>query len=330
MAEECAICLEDLERRGGVPIVNPGCGHDLHVSCLISYQNNGKTNCPTCRKEFVVLLGSGGGGPSNARKTPTPIPAPSTPQKQTAAPAKAPPTPVNGWLNVDVWELPPSSNLHIRATLQEIYQLLSWPLPDPTFSTADYYRLGYKLGSPDFMVINVFNPTIKLSINTSGRQMRVTPKIYSRTQAACPNVPREFWGGLREITDWVHSTLHPLRNSGKYVLPPSTPTTTSTSSKKTACSPADVPPPKPSPAGGSSSSSRASAAGPSQPLKRTAAAIRSPSVEIVDPPSTPSKKPRVAHAVAAPRVTPSKAGAKKDGWQRAKRVVGDEDVVVIE
>lgn len=48
--DACAVCLTSLERRGGKALINPGCGHELHLAC---YQQlvarTPDANCPTCR-----------------------------------------------------------------------------------------------------------------------------------------------------------------------------------------------------------------------------------------------------------------------------------------
>ncbi|ORY49578.1 hypothetical protein BCR33DRAFT_713893 [Rhizoclosmatium globosum] len=304
--EECAICLEILERRGGVPIVNPGCGHDLHLQCLVDYQNSGKETCPSCRKEFVIKLGKAAKSQPNTQ-TATP-----TPKNQQPHTTVTPPVSQNGWFNVDVWEIPDQFNNHIRHTLCRIYALLKWEVSDPTFSTADYYRLGYRVDGPDFIVINVFNPTIKLSINTNGRQMKVTPKLHS--YGTCPNVPREMWGVLREITNWVHSTLHPQRSKGVYQLPQPSSSSSSSVSLTSPLLPTQLPVPR-----ASSVTTIKRIASPVTPS--VTPTKRSRTEPLIS--ETPEKKRAVSgRGLIAPHATPTTPSreSKADTWKRAKRI----------
>ncbi|KAJ1551031.1 hypothetical protein HK096_003566 [Nowakowskiella sp. JEL0078] len=54
--EICAICCDPLERRGGIPIINPGCGHELHFTCLQRAITFNLTTCCICRKSFNASL----------------------------------------------------------------------------------------------------------------------------------------------------------------------------------------------------------------------------------------------------------------------------------
>ncbi|KAI8608654.1 hypothetical protein BC830DRAFT_1222731 [Chytriomyces sp. MP71] len=217
--EECAICLDELQHRGGVAILNmatpTGCGHSLHLSCFTAYSSQKKATCPVCRQPFNV----GVLPPSSASRPPA---LPVTPQRRSKQPGTSdPPTPRNGWLNVDPWEIPNKYNDHLKATLIEIYSLLSWSLKDPSFSRADYYRLGYMPERPGMLVINVFdfhpNNRIKLSINTASS--KVTPKVYSAYKSSCASIPRDYVPGLKQLSEWVFAALHPQRSAGIYVLP---------------------------------------------------------------------------------------------------------------
>ncbi|CAG8625319.1 9917_t:CDS:2 [Cetraspora pellucida] len=51
--EECLLCLESLEIRGGRMIINPGCGHSLHMKCYLEYIKRFKDICSVCRKSFA-------------------------------------------------------------------------------------------------------------------------------------------------------------------------------------------------------------------------------------------------------------------------------------
>ncbi|KAI9023226.1 hypothetical protein DFJ74DRAFT_77067 [Hyaloraphidium curvatum] len=60
-ADACSICLQDLERRGGRPIINPGCGHELHLACFHQLlQANPAAACPVCRKPLGAGVPSQG------------------------------------------------------------------------------------------------------------------------------------------------------------------------------------------------------------------------------------------------------------------------------
>jgi hypothetical protein len=57
----CSICLTDLEKRAGRALLNPGCGHELHLSCFNTLlRNNPAATCPTCRKPLGAGLNSQG------------------------------------------------------------------------------------------------------------------------------------------------------------------------------------------------------------------------------------------------------------------------------
>ncbi|KAI9202993.1 uncharacterized protein BJ171DRAFT_157778 [Polychytrium aggregatum] len=60
--DACPICLEDLESRGGLPIINPGCGHSLHLDCFRrAYTRVPNPTCSICRSELpfaTALLGN--------------------------------------------------------------------------------------------------------------------------------------------------------------------------------------------------------------------------------------------------------------------------------
>ena len=53
--EECYLCLESLEFRGGRMIINPGCGHLLHMKCYLEYIKYFKEQCTLCKKDFGSL-----------------------------------------------------------------------------------------------------------------------------------------------------------------------------------------------------------------------------------------------------------------------------------
>ncbi|CAG8475951.1 6513_t:CDS:1 [Acaulospora colombiana] len=50
--EECFICIEPLELRGGRMILNPGCGHLMHMKCYMEYINKCTDSCAICSKKF--------------------------------------------------------------------------------------------------------------------------------------------------------------------------------------------------------------------------------------------------------------------------------------
>ncbi|RIA99222.1 hypothetical protein C1645_870104 [Glomus cerebriforme] len=50
--DECYLCLEPLEFRGGRMIINPGCGHLLHMKCYLKYIKCFKEQCTLCKKDF--------------------------------------------------------------------------------------------------------------------------------------------------------------------------------------------------------------------------------------------------------------------------------------
>ncbi|GBB87864.1 hypothetical protein RclHR1_14360003 [Rhizophagus clarus] len=50
--DECYLCLESLELRGGRMIINPGCGHLLHMKCYLDYIKYFKEQCTLCKKDF--------------------------------------------------------------------------------------------------------------------------------------------------------------------------------------------------------------------------------------------------------------------------------------
>ena len=50
--DECYLCLESLELRGGRMIINPGCGHLLHMKCYLEYIKYFKEQCTLCKKDF--------------------------------------------------------------------------------------------------------------------------------------------------------------------------------------------------------------------------------------------------------------------------------------
>ena len=54
---DCSICLEQLERRGGLPIINPGCGHSVHLACqrthLLTHPN---ATCSLCRGPLNMMM----------------------------------------------------------------------------------------------------------------------------------------------------------------------------------------------------------------------------------------------------------------------------------
>lgn len=49
---ECFICLEKLELRGGRMILNPGCGHLMHMNCYLEYIKKCKNSCAICARNF--------------------------------------------------------------------------------------------------------------------------------------------------------------------------------------------------------------------------------------------------------------------------------------
>ncbi|RHZ62427.1 hypothetical protein Glove_340g39 [Diversispora epigaea] len=49
---ECFICLESLELRGGRMILNPGCGHLMHMKCYLEYIRKCKNSCAICARKF--------------------------------------------------------------------------------------------------------------------------------------------------------------------------------------------------------------------------------------------------------------------------------------
>ncbi|CAI2185881.1 9482_t:CDS:1 [Funneliformis geosporum] len=51
-SEECYLCLEPLELRGGRMIINPGCGHLIHMKCYLEYTKYFKQQCTLCKKDF--------------------------------------------------------------------------------------------------------------------------------------------------------------------------------------------------------------------------------------------------------------------------------------
>ncbi|KAI9351137.1 hypothetical protein DFJ73DRAFT_831720 [Zopfochytrium polystomum] len=53
-AETCSVCLAGMALRGGEPLINPGCGHQLHLACYNSCVSSGNLVCPTCRVPFVL------------------------------------------------------------------------------------------------------------------------------------------------------------------------------------------------------------------------------------------------------------------------------------
>jgi hypothetical protein len=57
----CSICLQDLEKRAGRALLNPGCGHELHLTCFNTLlRNNPAATCPSCRKPLGAGLNSQG------------------------------------------------------------------------------------------------------------------------------------------------------------------------------------------------------------------------------------------------------------------------------
>ncbi|CAG8758820.1 7959_t:CDS:2, partial [Funneliformis caledonium] len=52
LCEECYLCLEPLELRGGRMIINPGCGHSIHMKCYIEYTKYFKEQCTLCKRDF--------------------------------------------------------------------------------------------------------------------------------------------------------------------------------------------------------------------------------------------------------------------------------------
>ncbi|KAI8836512.1 hypothetical protein BJ741DRAFT_189007 [Chytriomyces cf. hyalinus JEL632] len=199
--EECAICLEVLMRRGGTPIMNPGCGHELHLPCLLQAQSRGISACPVCRKQFHASL-------------------PTTPNKQRSAASSLPPptTPsTSKWKNINIFDLPAVHSKNLLQTLKSIYTLLSWSPQNLSESCgADKVRLGYMPQQQQrtrMLIINVFaQGCIKLSINVAS--MRVTPKITSPTENACRYVPIVFQGGLKALVEWVFSCGMHLPSGG--------------------------------------------------------------------------------------------------------------------
>jgi len=53
VTEDCLICLESLNPRGGRPLSCPGCcGKTFHSECVSGLLNGGNNNCPNCRSPF--------------------------------------------------------------------------------------------------------------------------------------------------------------------------------------------------------------------------------------------------------------------------------------
>ena len=54
--DECAICLQPVAGRGGVPIMSPGCcGKFFHQPCVDQMIASGNSSCPNCRTAFPVV-----------------------------------------------------------------------------------------------------------------------------------------------------------------------------------------------------------------------------------------------------------------------------------
>ncbi|KAJ3248441.1 hypothetical protein HDU78_000603 [Chytriomyces hyalinus] len=55
--ETCTVCLNSLDPRGGSPLINPGCGHQLHLTCYSDILSSPTANklCPQCRLPLVNL-----------------------------------------------------------------------------------------------------------------------------------------------------------------------------------------------------------------------------------------------------------------------------------
>lgn len=59
--EECLICLQELNKRGGVPIATPGCcGKSFHAPCISQSIASKNDSCPNCRVKFHPFLLGGG------------------------------------------------------------------------------------------------------------------------------------------------------------------------------------------------------------------------------------------------------------------------------
>ncbi|KAI8809452.1 hypothetical protein BJ742DRAFT_852824 [Cladochytrium replicatum] len=58
--DDCAICLDEVEPRGKLPIINPGCGHLFHLTCLAKSVRRNHLECPCCRAPLppdVITVG---------------------------------------------------------------------------------------------------------------------------------------------------------------------------------------------------------------------------------------------------------------------------------
>ncbi|RKO87873.1 hypothetical protein BDK51DRAFT_26072 [Blyttiomyces helicus] len=55
--DACPVCYGPLQLRGGVPIINPGCGHELHISCFSDlHLNHIAPKCLICQSRTLSCL----------------------------------------------------------------------------------------------------------------------------------------------------------------------------------------------------------------------------------------------------------------------------------
>ncbi|KAI8829791.1 hypothetical protein BJ741DRAFT_652714 [Chytriomyces cf. hyalinus JEL632] len=70
--ETCTVCLNSLDPRGGSPLINPGCGHQLHLTCYSDILASPTANklCPQCRLPLVNLPAQTPNAPPQQQQAP--------------------------------------------------------------------------------------------------------------------------------------------------------------------------------------------------------------------------------------------------------------------
>ncbi|RKO87395.1 hypothetical protein BDK51DRAFT_26769 [Blyttiomyces helicus] len=121
----CPICLNPLQLRGGVPLINPGCGHELHVSCFTSLQrSNIAPKCLICRKPYPSTLAPAPiARQRSSAARPAPAPAPAQPPLPADDPVVVRAAPQNGENAV---QAPPS--IQILAEYSSLPQEITTPI----------------------------------------------------------------------------------------------------------------------------------------------------------------------------------------------------------
>ncbi|KXS15711.1 hypothetical protein M427DRAFT_56544 [Gonapodya prolifera JEL478] len=74
--DECYICLAKMQLRGGTPIFNPGCGHQLHMMCFADAFAKGIKQCGVCKKDLPdIAINADYSGPPRRAGSPNLPPA---------------------------------------------------------------------------------------------------------------------------------------------------------------------------------------------------------------------------------------------------------------